>query len=50
LTSSQYTTTSDTSITVVAPAQSGDSLPVVVQTAQGLSNDDVTITISGTCN
>ena len=43
---SQYTTNSDTSITVVAPEESGDALSVVVQTAEGLSNADVTIEIS----
>jgi hypothetical protein len=43
---SQYTTVSDTAITVVAPEMSGESLPVVVQTTQGQSNDNVTIEIS----
>jgi len=46
LDSSQYTTTSDTSITVIAPEQSGEALPVVVQTTQGVSNASVTIEIS----
>jgi hypothetical protein len=38
----------DKAITVIAPDQSGDSLPVVVQTTQGSSNDNVTIEISTT--
>jgi hypothetical protein len=42
----QYTVTSDTAITVIAPKISGDRLPVVVQTQQGESNDGVTIKIS----
>jgi hypothetical protein len=46
LNSSQYATTSDTAITVIAPQQSGEFLPVVVQTAEGLSNANVTIEIS----
>ena len=46
LDASQYTTNSDSSITVVAPAQSGEFLPVVVQTTQGVSNTNVTIEIS----
>jgi hypothetical protein len=43
---SQYTTVSDTAITVVAPEMSGEALPVIVQTTQGESNADVTIEIS----
>lgn len=46
LDASQYKPVSDTSITVVAPEQSGEALPVVVQTTQGESNSDVTIEIS----
>jgi hypothetical protein len=46
LSSSQYTPVNDTSIQVVAPNQSGDALPVVVQTGLGLSNSNVTIEIS----
>jgi hypothetical protein len=42
----QYTTVSDTAITVVAPDMSGEALSVVVQTTQGESNADVTIEIS----
>jgi hypothetical protein len=47
-----YTTKSDTQINVVAPDQSGDELPVVVQTGEGISNSDVTIEISefGLCS
>ena len=45
LTTSQYTTVSDTMIQVVAPNQPGRSQPVVVQTSEGLSNADRTITI-----
>jgi hypothetical protein len=37
---------SDTAITVVAPEIPGLDLPVVVQTTEGLSNDDVTIEIA----
>jgi hypothetical protein len=46
LNSSQYTTTSDTAIQVVAPEVSGSALAVVVQTTQGDSNDNVTLEIS----
>jgi hypothetical protein len=46
LDSRQYSTMSDTAISVVAPAMAGASLPVVVQTSQGESNDNVTIEIS----
>jgi hypothetical protein len=42
---SQYTTTSDTAITVVAPKESAKALPVVVETTQGESNSNVTIEI-----
>ena len=41
----EFSTVSDTQITVVAPDTLGISLPVAVQTAEGLSNDDVTIAI-----
>jgi IPT/TIG domain-containing protein len=43
---SQYTTTSDSEITVVAPEQSGESLSVIVVTTQGQSTGNVTIEIS----
>ena len=46
LSSSQYSTVSDTQLNVVAPYQSGDALPVVVKTSEGVSNDNVTIEIS----
>jgi hypothetical protein len=46
LPSTQYKTASDTQINVVAPQQSGFYLPVVVQTAEGISNSNVTIEIS----
>jgi hypothetical protein len=46
LLSTQYTTASDTQINVVAPSQSGEALPVVVQTGEGVSNANVTIEIS----
>jgi hypothetical protein len=46
LSSSQFTTVSDTQINVVAPEQSGDFLPIVVQTGEGVSNSNVTIEIS----
>jgi hypothetical protein len=46
LDSSQYTTTSDTAITVIAPEMSGAALSVVVETSQGQSNSNVTIEIS----
>jgi len=46
----QYSTVSDTQITAVAPGDTvGFELPVVVQTAQGLSNADVTIAIFPVC-
>jgi hypothetical protein len=41
-----YTTRSDTQIDVVAPEQSGEELPVVVQTGEGISNSTVTVEIS----
>jgi hypothetical protein len=42
----QYSTTSDTLIQVAAPNQPSEALqPVVVQTAEGLSNSNVTIEI-----
>ena len=41
-----YTTRSDTQIDVIAPEQSGEALPVVVQTGEGISNSNVTIEIS----
>jgi hypothetical protein len=43
----QFSTVSDTEITVVAPDTLGFFLPVVVQTSQGVSNDNVTIEIIG---
>jgi hypothetical protein len=43
----QYSTTSDTQIQVITPNQSGCNLPVVVQTEEGVSNDNVSINISG---
>ncbi|MFZ0589030.1 MAG: IPT/TIG domain-containing protein [Bryobacteraceae bacterium] len=46
LSSTQYTPVSDTSLKVVAPNQSGEYLPVVVQTGEGVSNANVTIEIS----
>ncbi|MDR3618481.1 MAG: IPT/TIG domain-containing protein [Paludisphaera borealis] len=45
LAAGNYQSVSDTSITVVAPRTAGRSLPIVVQTSQGVSNDDVKITI-----
>jgi hypothetical protein len=42
-----FSTVSDTEITVVAPETFGFFLPVVVQTSQGISNDNVTIEILG---
>jgi hypothetical protein len=42
----QYTAVSDTLLSVVAPEQSGEVLPVAVQTAEGVSNSNVTIEIS----
>ena len=42
----QYSVVSDTKIAVVAPAQFGVfPQAVVVQTTQGVSNDNVTVTI-----
>jgi hypothetical protein len=41
-----YTTRSDTEIDVIAPEQSGEALPVVVQTGEDLSNSNVTLEIS----
>ena len=49
LASTQFTTVSDTQITVVAPDTLGFFLPVVVQTTQGVSNDDVTVAILPVC-
>jgi len=43
----QFPTVSDTAITVVAADTFGFFLPVVVQTSQGVSNDNVTIEILG---
>ena len=43
----QFSTVSDTQITAVAPDTFGLFLPVVVQTTQGVSNDNVTIAIIG---
>jgi hypothetical protein len=40
-----FQSVSDTAITVVAPKTIGHSQPVVVQTTQGVSNDNVKITI-----
>jgi hypothetical protein len=42
----QFTAASDTLINVVAPEQSGESLPVTVQTGEGVSNSNVAIEIS----
>ncbi|MGH6904950.1 MAG: IPT/TIG domain-containing protein [Geminicoccaceae bacterium] len=44
-----FSTVSDTEITVFAPDFLGFALPVAVQTAEGLSNDDVTIAIDPLC-
>jgi hypothetical protein len=41
-----YVVNNDNQITVTAPDMPGMNLPVVVQTTQGFSNDDVTITIT----
>ena len=41
----QFSTVSDTQIIATAPAIHGNFLPVVVQTTEGVSNDDVTIRI-----
>jgi hypothetical protein len=51
LSSAEFIATSDTSIGAVTPNQPGSSQPVVVQTAEGLSNSNVTINIStsGSC-
>jgi hypothetical protein len=43
----QYSTPSDTQIQIITPNQSGCDLPVVVQTGEGVSNDNVGINISG---
>jgi hypothetical protein len=43
----QYSTASDTQIQVITPNQLGCDLPVVVQTGEGVSNDNVGINISG---
>lgn len=43
----QYSTPSNTQIQVITPNQSGCDLPVVVQTGEGVSNDNVGINISG---
>jgi RTX calcium-binding nonapeptide repeat (4 copies) len=45
----EFSTVSDTEITVVAPDKLGLFLPVVVQTTQGDSNDNVTIEVSPSC-
>lgn len=45
LPAANFQVVSDTEITVIAPATPGDDQPVVIQTSQGVSNDDVTITI-----
>jgi hypothetical protein len=45
-TSSTFSPVSDTELDVVAPDQSGDAWPVVVQTGLGTSNSNVTIEIS----
>jgi hypothetical protein len=47
--STAFSTVSDTETTVVAPNTLGFFLPVVVQTTQGDSNDDVTIEVSPSC-
>jgi hypothetical protein len=47
--STAFSVVSDTEITVVAPDTFGFFLPVVVQTAQGESNANVTIEVSPTC-
>ena len=44
--SAQFSTVSDTELDVVAPDESGDYLPVVVQTGVGTSNSNITIEIS----
>ena len=49
LDATQFSTVSDTEITVVAPDMFGFFLPVVVQTTQGVSNDDVTVAIWPVC-
>ena len=46
---SQFSAASDTVIDVAAPPLSGDALPVVVQTQQGLSNSNVAIKIGPSC-
>ena len=45
----QFSTVSDTEITVVAPDMFGFFLPVVVQTTQDVSNDNVTVAILPVC-
>jgi hypothetical protein len=45
LPSANYQVVSDTKITVVAPNSAGMDEPVVVQTSQGVSNSNVTITV-----
>ena len=47
LAQANFSTVSDTEITVVAPDRPGSSLPVVVQTTEGVSNATVTIDITG---
>lgn len=47
LISGSYAPVSDTAIQVVAPDTPGESLPVVVKSTQGFSNDNVKITITG---
>lgn len=49
LSTSQFSAASDSAIDVAAPALSGDALPVVVQTQQGLSNSTVAIEIAPSC-
>lgn len=46
LPAANYQVVSDKEITVIAPARAGLFDPVVVQTTQGVSNDNVTISIS----
>jgi hypothetical protein len=49
LSPAQYTPVSDTLIRVVAPKQTGNSQPVVVQTGVGLSNSNISIKIQDSC-
>ena len=49
MSTSQFSAASDTVIDVAAPPLSGDALPVVVQTQQGLSNSNVAIKIAPSC-